>query len=64
MFSLAMVFASSRLDIVKHISYFQGTAVAYSFVGETLKCFKSRPEMGKCCALYIQSFGFWSRCVN
>lgn len=62
MFSLATMFATSRLDTVKHTSYFQETALAYSFVGETLKCFKSCPEMAQCYALYLQraSFGFWS----
>lgn len=38
------MFATSRLDIVKHTSNFQETVVAYSFVGETLKCFESCPE--------------------
>lgn len=31
MFSLAIVFATSSLDIVKHTSYFQETALADSF---------------------------------
>lgn len=59
MFNLAAMFATARLDTVEYSStYFQGSALACSYLEETLKegCVKYSLEMAKRYALCVQDF--------